>query len=44
MGDWTSDLLFRPDVAIIKRSDTGGLGYAQKTKLSIGDLKRTEAQ
>jgi NADH dehydrogenase len=45
MGDWTSDLLFPPDVAMIKRSDTGDLGYPQKTKpTSMGDLKRTEAQ
>jgi hypothetical protein len=32
MGDWTSDLLFPPDVSMIKRSDTGDLSYPQKTK------------
>jgi len=45
MGDWTSDLLFPPDVAMIKRSDTGDLNYPQKTKTtSMDELKRTEAQ
>jgi hypothetical protein len=42
MGDWTSDLLFRPDVAMIKRSHIDDLGYPQKT--GMGELKRTEAQ
>ena len=43
MGDWTSDLLFKPDVAMIKRSDTGP--YAEETKLtSMNGQKRTEAQ
>jgi len=44
MGDWTSDLIFRPDVAMIKRSDTGGLDYTQKkteqtTTRSVSNLK-----
>jgi NADH dehydrogenase len=43
MGDWTSDLLFKPDVAMIKRSDIGA--YAEETKLTgMNSRKRTEAQ
>jgi hypothetical protein len=34
MGDWTSDLLFPPDVAMIKRTDTGDLG-SQRTEAQI---------
>jgi len=45
MFDWTSDLLFPADVAMLKRSDTGDLSYPQKTKpTSMDELKRTETQ
>jgi NADH:quinone reductase (non-electrogenic) len=46
MGDWTSDLIFKPDVAMIKRQDLdmsmNGSAYAnqnQSKQTSIEDLR-----
>ena len=49
MGDWTSDLFFKPDVAMIKRSDIqSGLDNADKQSSSNssvnGNIKSTESQ
>lgn len=43
IGDWTSDLLFRPDVAMIKRPDTGIVDYTQKQAKQTGldNIKQT---
>jgi NADH dehydrogenase len=46
MGDWTSDLIFKPDVAMIKRSDIqSGLDNVDKQGSSSGsNIKSTESQ
>jgi NADH dehydrogenase len=40
MGDWTSDLMSKPDVAMIKRSDIESTKNTQKQT----SLNKTEAQ
>jgi NADH:ubiquinone reductase (H+-translocating) len=42
MGDWTSDLISKPDVAMIKRPDIESSFDTQKP--STSNLKRTESQ
>ena len=42
MGDWTFDLISKPDVAMIKRSDIeSGVDNAERQRSGV---KRTEAQ
>ncbi|MFZ0512062.1 MAG: hypothetical protein WAM14_10690 [Candidatus Nitrosopolaris sp.] len=41
MGDWTSDLMSKPDVAMIKRSD---IESASKNTQKQTSLNKTEAQ
>ena len=43
MGDWTSDLISKPDVAMIKRSDLES-SFDNTQKPSTSNLKRTESQ
>ena len=43
MGDWTSDLISKPDVAMIKRSDIES-SFDNTQKPSTSNLKRTESQ
>ncbi|MFZ0511404.1 MAG: hypothetical protein WAM14_07355 [Candidatus Nitrosopolaris sp.] len=45
MGDWTSDLFFKPDVAMIKRSDIqSGLDNVDKQSSDSSDnIKSTES-
>ena len=44
MGDWTSDLFFKPDVAMIKRSDIQrGLDNVSKQSSRSGNIKGTES-
>ncbi|MGB8935896.1 MAG: NAD(P)/FAD-dependent oxidoreductase [Candidatus Nitrosopolaris sp.] len=43
MGDWTSDLFFKPDVAMIKRSDIQSIDNVDKQSSdSSGNIKSTE--
>jgi NADH dehydrogenase len=49
MGDWTSDLLYKPDVAMIKRTEESGdskFKYIEKktNETNLGNFKGTEAQ
>ena len=45
MGDWTSDLIFKPDIAMIKRSDIQrGLDNVSKQSSRSGNIKSTESQ
>lgn len=45
MGDWTSDLISKPDVAMIKRSDIeSGSKNTQRQTNDTSNVKRTEAQ
>ena len=49
MGDWTSDLFFKPDVAMIKRSDIQSIGNIDKQSSSNsssghGNIKNTKSQ
>jgi NADH dehydrogenase len=49
IGDWTSDLIFKSDVAMIKRTEDSGeskFKYVEKTtnETNFGNLKGTEAQ
>ena len=43
MGDWTSDLISKPDVAMIKRPDIES-SFDNTQKPSTSNLKRTESQ
>jgi NADH dehydrogenase len=43
MGDWTSDLISKPDVAMIKRPDIESI-FDNTQKPSTSNLKRTESQ
>ncbi len=43
MGDWTSDLISKPDVAMIKRLDIE-ISFDNTQKPSTSNLKRTESQ
>ena len=43
MGDWTSDLISKPDVAMIKRPDIE-ISFDNTQKPSTSNLKRTESQ
>jgi len=43
MGDWTSDLFFKPDIAMIKRSDIQS-GFDNIDKQSSSNIKSTESQ
>ena len=48
MGDWTSDLFFKPDVAMIKRSDIQSIGNIDKQSSSNSsghdNIKSTKSQ
>ena len=50
MGDWTSDLFFKPDVAMIKRSDIQSIDNVGKQSSSSSNssghanIKSTESQ
>jgi hypothetical protein len=43
MGDWTSDLISKPDVAMIKRSDIES-SFDNTQKPSSSNLKKTESR
>ncbi|MGC2597259.1 MAG: NAD(P)/FAD-dependent oxidoreductase [Nitrososphaeraceae archaeon] len=45
ISDWTSDLFFKPDIAMIKRSDIQrGLDNVSKQSSRSGNIKSTESQ
>ena len=48
MGDWTSDLFFKPDVAMIKRSDIQSIDNVDKQSSNSssghGNIKSTKSQ
>ena len=48
MGDWTSNLFFKPDVAMIKRSDIQSIDNIDKQSSSNssghGNIKSTKSQ
>jgi NADH:ubiquinone reductase (H+-translocating) len=44
MGDWTSDLMFKPDVAMIKRSEIRTSSVNAQEINDSSNVKRTEAQ
>jgi NADH:quinone reductase (non-electrogenic) len=44
MGDWTSDLMFKPDVAMIKRSEIKTSSVNTQEMNDSSNIKRTEAQ
>jgi NADH dehydrogenase len=44
MGDWTSDLISKPDVAMIKRSDIESSSENMQRQMSASSLNKTDAQ